>query len=301
MATLAEAACYWHSLGLCVIPVKPRDKAPLLSTWEQFHTRQSTAEEVARWWTQTPDANIGIVHGVNNYITIDIDHDAGMLALLRQAFPKLTAGVIELSGSGEGYHIPMFLTHLPDLGWDNSKERPRGNMTWKTKRGAVNIRCRWCQSVVPPSIHPSGNAYTFIQRGQITRADNLSALITFLNQLDPQPVRKRQPVSQPVNANGSIKAHFQDILAVFRSLGFNDATQTEGDEIRIMGHGGLLVRPDTGMWYCFSDEIGGDAIDAFGWVRFGQRWNRYDKTLFRQILTEMETAATLSPQPSNGR
>jgi hypothetical protein len=293
MGTLAEAAKWWHGQGLCVIPVKPRDKAPLLPAWEVYQTRQSTAEEIDHWWGTTPDANIGIVHGINQYITIDIDHDNGMLSTLRTAFPALTAGIIEQSGSGEGYHLPLFVAHFPDLGWDNSRDRAKGNKTWKTKRGALNIRCQWCQSVVPPSIHPSGGRYQFIQRGQLARVDNLKALVVWLNALDPQPlVKRRPPQARGVPVQSGIKAYFPDLVAVFSRLGITGEVNTEPNgELRIRGHGGLLIHPDTQQWYCFSDEMGGDVIDAWGWVRYHTGWDHYDRDKYQHVLSEMKAAA----------
>ena len=75
-------------------------------------------------------------------------------------------------------------------------------------------------------------------------------------------------------------------------LGYTDSTEKAANgETRIPNHGGLLVNPDDQRWYCFSDETGGDVVDAFGWARFGARWNRYDKAMFIAIIRDMEKLA----------
>ena len=288
-------AMRYNAEGLCVIPIKPRDKAVALSSWEKYQTRCSTRQEIEAWWTSTPNANIGIVSGVNNYVVIDLDHDSGAFSQMLGKFPELFEGRIEQSGSGEGYHIPLFLDKLPDLGYDTSKERPKGNKTWKTTVGNVNIRARWCQAVVPPSVHPSGGVYRFIQEGDIVRAPDLTAVIAWLNQLDPSAriVTARQTKSPDQNSSHrlAIKDYFPSVLGAFAQLGYADHRPDANGETRIPGHGGLLVAPDDQTWYCFSDEVGGDVVDAFGWTRFGQRWDRYNKGMFQAILRDMEQAA----------
>ena len=285
-----DAALLYNSEGLCVIPVKPRDKAVALPTWDEYHTRMSTVEEINRWFGNGHAYNIGIVHGVNNYITIDIDHDRGILECFRQKYPGLFTGRIEQSGSGEGYHVPLFLDDLPYLGWDNGKQRPKGNRTWKTDKGAVNIRARWCQSVVPPSVHPSGGIYKFIQAGPVARISDLNQVIAWLNSIDPSAhIASRNPV-QPVRngQDNSIKDYYPSVLEVFASFGFTDKQAESNGETRILNQGGLVVTEDDQRWYCFSDETGGDVIDAFGWCRFGASWDRYNKQQFRAVMMEMK-------------
>jgi hypothetical protein len=292
---MLDSAIRYHSEGLCVIPVKPRDKAVALPAWEEYQTRCSTLAEIKAWWASCPHSNIGIVSGVNNFVTIDIDHDSGAYILMRAKFPALFAGRIEQSGSGQGYHVPMFLSELPDLGYDNSKARPKGNRTWHTKQGDVNIRARWCQAVVPPSIHPSGGVYRFIQEGDIVRTPDLAAVIEWLNQIDPSAriVATRRPQTTAHESSTlAIKSYFPSVLAAFAQLGYTDKTEpAQGGETRITGHGGLIVDADDQRWYCFSDETGGDVVDAFGWARFGARWNRYDKGQFFAVMRDMEQRA----------
>lgn len=57
--------------GFSVIPVK--DKRPLVA-WQEFQTRRATPEEVEAWFTQWPDAGLGIVTGaISKLVVLDVD------------------------------------------------------------------------------------------------------------------------------------------------------------------------------------------------------------------------------------
>lgn len=302
MNAMLKAAQFYHNEGLCVIPVKPRAKAPALATWERYQTEPSTAAEIVEWFDGRSQFNVGIVHGEvsNNYVSIDIDHDAGLFARLEQRFPELFEGRIEQSGSHEGYHIPLRLSELPDFGMDSRQERPRGNKTWKTELGDCNLRIRFCQTVAPPSIHPSGNRYRFIKKGQLNELTNLDDLIGWLNKHAPPPrPRKVNPNNAPrtiratdkANLVDAVKDAWPDALTVFKEFNLaRDISRERNGETRIHDNGGLLIHAeDPGLWYCFSDEIGGDVIVAWGWCRYGSAYD--PQRHFRTVLVEMAQAA----------
>jgi hypothetical protein len=298
---MLNAALGYHNEGLTVIPIKTREKAPALREWEVYQTRQSTEVEIREWWRACPAYNVGIVHGDNGktkYIAIDIDHDLGALDLLRAVYPALFTGRLEQSGSGAGYHLPLFVDTLPDLGWDRAKNRPRGNRTWHTKHGDVNIRAQWCQTLAPPSVHPSGGLYRFIQTEEITNTPNIDAVIAYLNELDPKAravQAQRQTTTPPQRENDTLaelKRYWPSIVDAFRCAGLvGDLQQEPGGEVRILKHGGLVVDEREGRWYSFEHELGGDVIDAFGWARFGQAWDRHNRSMFREIVNQMRELA----------
>lgn len=305
MTQLMEAAiAYHHEDGLTVIPIKPRDKAPALDEWECYQTRRSTLTEIRSWWCACPQYNVGLVHGDNGnvkFVSIDVDHDAGALASLRDKFPALLAGRLEQSGGGSGYHIPLIVDALPNLGWDNSKDRPKGNKTWRTRGGDVNIRAQWCQTVSPPSVHPSGGLYKFLQAGPITHLPGLEPLIEYLNTLDTRAAHVSQRIAttqrQPREGNSldELKRYWPSVVDALHDAGVGGKTQQEPNgEIRILGHGGLIVSEQNGTWYSFQDECGGDVFDAFGWAQFGQSWDRHNREMFRQIVVKMREIAGLA-------
>lgn len=300
MDEMLAAALQYHAEGLCVIPIKPRDKAPALQSWEEYQERCSTEAEVRDWFDNGKGYNVGIVHGAvsNGYAVIDVDHDAGLFEIIRARFPALFAGRLEQSGSGEGYHIPLRLDTLPDFGTNRRDDRPRGNRTWKTEHGHCNLRIQYCQTLVPPSWHPNGNRYRFIQEGPIVCLPDLRELIAWLNEQSPPPAPRALPerrhetqATEAGNLTDTVRVAWPTAMDIFKHFGIVGATQQERNgELRILGHGGLLIaEDDPATWYCFSDEIGGGVFEAWGWCRFGSAFDK--RRHFRQVLLEMARAA----------
>lgn len=294
---LFKSAKFYHNEGLCVIPVVHGDKMPAIE-WEEFHARCSTEAEIEHWWNNGHNTtfNIGIVHGgvSGNFISIDVDEDEGAFGEICALFPELVAGRIEQSGSGAGFHIPLRLEQLPDFGWNNRLDRPKGNRTWKLPFGNVNIRCRFCQTVVPPSLHPSGHRYRFLRKGPITAVANLDKFMAWLDAQVPDkpgkpfvPARTIQPAAEN-DLVAAVKGHWST-LKVFEFFGIVGQTQEDYGELRLLGNGGLLIAEDGETWYCFSDEFGGGVFEAWGWQRFGSAYD--NKRQFRQVLLEMARAA----------
>lgn len=290
-------ALQYHDEGLCVIPVVPRQKNPAID-WQEYQTRTSTRREVETWFTNT-SFNIGLVHcrlesGLY-YAAIDVDHDTGILAMLREDHPWLFSGRVERSGSGNGTHIPLLLEKLPNLGWNKKHDRPKGTKTWKTEYGDVNPRVAYHQTVAPCSVHPSGNRYVFIQEGPIARVESLDELIAWLDRLAPPPPPRRASAGRhdrPHDATGTLLEAVRSAwstLDVFEHFGLaGDVRRERNGETRLGGNGGLLVGEE-GEWYCFSDEYGGYVIEAWGWCRFGSAFDR--RSQFRQVLLEMAREA----------
>jgi hypothetical protein len=151
---------------------------------------------------------------------------------------------------------------------------------------------------VPPSIHPSGNRYRFIQEGDLIEVPDLNRVLKWLDSLLPAA-----PVKAPTVSSGSIrsteadslieavKVYWPDALTVFRHFGIaQDTNEERNGEVRILGNGGLLIHADNPeLWYCFSDEIGGGVFEAWGWQRFGSAYD--NRRQFRQVLVEMGQAA----------
>lgn len=70
-AALWYAECGWH-----VHPLIPGEKRPILEGWPEKAT--TDAEQIRNWWTQYPDANIGILTGEwSGFIAIDSDEKNG--------------------------------------------------------------------------------------------------------------------------------------------------------------------------------------------------------------------------------
>lgn len=302
-----QAALQYHAEGLTVIPIRENQKVPAVEamggTWEQYQNRISTEQEITHWWQNGYDQtfNIGLVHGkLDNgftYATLDIDHDNGLMTQLVNDHDYLFNGRIEQSGSGQGFHFPLLLETVPDWGYDQKQNRLRGNKTWKTSLGVLNCRIFGCQTVAPPSIHPNGQPYKFIQTGEILKLNNLDSLIEWLNKLTATNIilPKRVITSTQDDLVAQVEGYW-DCMKVFEHFGKASSPRTEvNGEIRLLGNGGLLVTSDLRHFYIFSDDFGGSIFEAWGYCRVG---SSYDKHVhFYPILLEMAKAAGIKLAP----
>jgi hypothetical protein len=137
------------ALGAKIIPVCHRDKRPAGMAWPTLAT--DDPEQIAHWISA---GNVGLALGHGNLIDIEYDDEAGRLAFeaMRTAdgtpFSDLETPTWS---SSRGVHR-LYRLHgtMPERGW--------------VKRGGLEIRLggKPAQSVLPPSIHPSGCRYTWL-------------------------------------------------------------------------------------------------------------------------------------------
>ena len=125
---------------------------------------------------------------------------------------------------------------------------------------------------------------------------------------EPAPIKHSEPddraglrdrigrASRPVI--DAIHEHF-DLLAYARQH-FPGEQQRQGDEVRITGHGGLLLKPEAGVWFCHRETIGGDWLDLVGYRQHGVHWERQDKEMFRAALREAAAFAGVPLPRGNG-
>lgn len=68
---MLDAALRLRETGCSVIPIK--GKLPLVA-WQEFQARRAEPEEIRQWFTQWPDAGVGVVTGaISNLVVLDID------------------------------------------------------------------------------------------------------------------------------------------------------------------------------------------------------------------------------------
>jgi len=149
-AATAAAASYL-ARGWSVLPVRARDKRPLLR-WETLQTKRPTESDLAMWFQQWPDANIGVVTGeISNLVVVDIDPMHGgedSLKRLEQRFGALPP-TIEARTGGGGRHL--YFAHPAML------VRNRAGLAQ-----GIDVRGDGGYVVAPPSIHPSGGRYEWL-------------------------------------------------------------------------------------------------------------------------------------------
>ncbi|MBM3282771.1 hypothetical protein FJY90_00825 [Candidatus Gottesmanbacteria bacterium] len=118
-------------------------KTPLLFNWKEYQERFPTIEEVTRWFTENPLANIAIITGkVSNLVVFDLDSkEAEVYADQKGGFPNTVR-----ARTGKGYHV--YVKH-PGIDTHN-----RMNRALK-----IDIKANGGYVVAPPSFHGSGAQY----------------------------------------------------------------------------------------------------------------------------------------------
>lgn len=173
--------------GFHVFPVG-NNKRPIVE-WEEFQTRPATAEEITKWWTKWPNANIGIVTGtVPGIVVIDIESAKGLDAYVEK-YGMPTKTLIQRTGKENGMHL--------------IKRHSRNGMILQNQVKTlpdVDTRGDGGYILIGPSRHPSGRRYQLIDCDPLK--DNLFDLITDLDPGTEQLFKPYRP-----SGNGDGKAH----------------------------------------------------------------------------------------------
>lgn len=158
--TLRTALEYRES-GLCVIPLRPRDKHPLID-WKPYQARRSTDEELTRWFSGGLN-NVGVVGGAVSGGLCMIDFDS-MEAYDQWLEDNADYWLIPSVQTTKGRHVYVRLKHWPG----NKRDVQRG----------IDIRGEGGYCVAPPSVHPSGLRYYWVMGGpkKIPTFDSLDNL-----------------------------------------------------------------------------------------------------------------------------
>lgn len=161
MATLKEAALAYAERGLKVFPLKAKSKVPL--TAHGFKDASSDPEDVRRWWSEAPGANIGIATGKASglfVLDVDIDNAKGIdgeqaLKDFERERGKLDKNTwLARTGRG-GFHL-----------YYQSNGQPTPCTTGGNGRGlakGLDTKGDGGYIVAPPSQHENGNLYEWIK------------------------------------------------------------------------------------------------------------------------------------------
>lgn len=145
-----RAALGYRARGWSVLPVRPRDKRPLIA-WERLQDEPPTEAELCAWFARWPEANVGVVTGaVSGLVVLDVDVGHGgresLEALERDHGPL--APTVEAVTGGAGRHL-YFRHPGAEIG---SRVGLRPGLDLKGDGSYV---------VAPPSVHPNGHRYAW--------------------------------------------------------------------------------------------------------------------------------------------
>ena len=157
MSALARSALWYARHGWRVFPCMPHQKEPAIKAWQKQAT--SNPAQIEAWWRVRPDCNIGLACGAaSNVYVLDIDKrpdkdgDVTMSRVVRR-LGALPSSVEQRTGSGGRQ---MFFRYPEGHECRNTAGERRGLGAGIDTRGEGGF------VVVPPSIHPCGDAYRWI-------------------------------------------------------------------------------------------------------------------------------------------
>jgi len=139
------ASLQYQSRGLSVIATQ-HNKKPFIK-WEKYQTERADPEQIKAWWSEFPDANVGIVTGkISNLLVIDIDSQEG-----HEAFEELIP---------ENLITPLATT--PGGGWHYYFQYHEGITVGTRFIKDCDFRGEGGYIIAPPSIGENGKAYSWL-------------------------------------------------------------------------------------------------------------------------------------------
>jgi hypothetical protein len=150
-----EAALDHAAAGFVVFPCVPNAKTPAISNWQNLAT--TDPKQIAAWWSQWPNANVGII--TTPFVVVDIDPRHGgdvsaQLLALTEDMPHTLCSRTAGGGSHMIYRLPEHVI-------------VRGGKD-KLGRG-IDIRS-WGGLIVAPGSTVNGNDYAWLNKRPIAMA-----------------------------------------------------------------------------------------------------------------------------------
>jgi hypothetical protein len=183
----------WHK---CDSP----GKAPL-HKWRELQDKAASEREVREWFRRHPNANVGVALGpVSGLVGIDVDDEEGERHLEEMSAGDLPDTWEFSSGKGRRllYKIPAGAV-LPTTHQDRGEKRP------------LSLLARGSQTVMPPSRHPRGVRYVWVEGFSPGDLDPAPAPRWLLDALRPDG-RANGKSSGPATAiEGDIPEHSRNL------------------------------------------------------------------------------------------
>lgn len=139
-----KAVLAFHDLGYCPLPVSLGSKS-LGGEWKQYQTERPSREQVEKWFSDGKDHNIRIICGEvsGNLVVIDFDDKAKLEEFLSR-YPQVTNTPIAMTARGGHIYLRT------------------EKSTRSTKIDGIDIQGEGKYVIAPPSIHPSGIQYKWL-------------------------------------------------------------------------------------------------------------------------------------------
>ncbi len=230
--SLIEAAVAYTSRGWFIFPCHPRDKRPL--TTHGVHDSSNDPVHVRAWWTEWPDANIGLDVYRSGQIVVDLDPARGGREAWAAVCGESVLTTLQAATGSGGDHF-FFEAPLGIVIRNSSDKLGPG----------IDVRGRGGYVILAPSIHPkTGHAYAWVN--DLPPAPFPAALI---ERLTPPPRVALPPT------NGHADDGYYRCLAYLRRL--PDAVSGSG------GHNATFHAACEIWRFGLTDSEARDALDWF--------------------------------------
>jgi len=214
--TPLEAALEYAKAGMSVIPAHTPDadggcscgKSDCIENrkqgkhsriaWKEYQSRRATEEEIRRWWTQWPEANVGIVTGkVSDFVGLDSDGEAGRESLKDKHLPLTPTAKTGREEGGEHRYFkhPGFECRNKAGVWPDGNVYP--GLDFRGDGGMI---------IVPPSLHASGKQYQFadgLALGEVDLAPCPDWLLEMLRKAPSKPAERAEGAEGSIIAEGA--------------------------------------------------------------------------------------------------
>jgi len=138
-----RAAFEYLERGWTPLPLQPRSKVALIP-WRRLQRHRPEAADLERWWSLWPEANVGVVTGARARLAV-VDLDGPQAPSLAEELGLPDAPTVQ---TGEGLHVYCSIA------------APTPSAVGL--RPGVDLRADGAYVVAPPSIHPSGAVYAWL-------------------------------------------------------------------------------------------------------------------------------------------
>ena len=172
MSSRDETLVLFARLGIATVPLAPRSKRPLRKAWQRA--------DPDAWRDPPADANVGVLAGAasGGLVVLDFDDPEILHSVLGMSPRSIAAHTIVVK-TARGYHV--YARHE--------------GVTTRIPRDGFSILGEGSLAVAPPSIHPSGFAYSFVAE---PRRIAMLSEFALAEEFNEAPHEAGAPRSEPV-------------------------------------------------------------------------------------------------------
>ena len=165
MNELERTAKKWLDMGIATLPIGYKSKRPEVPSWAEYTEHLPKTAEIESWYI-TPYHNIAVITGWQNLCILDFDSFGKYAEWCDWAEQNsvIACAVLQTSRivfSSRGVHLYVYT-------------REKGQ---NRKLDGLDVLCDRKYALMPPSIHPSGTAYTVLQDNTPARIDRIEDLL----------------------------------------------------------------------------------------------------------------------------